>query len=149
MDRGPRSRGIQTRAPNQKLPKAQVATSTRGGGIKAHTTSTMRLTGHLVAETKRRISPNTSVHPVANQTITLRPGATRRTCKIYWKTKQDSQDRSTDHGGAPQHVMMTVTPDILKTNPAGPNTAAKALLSYVVILLNIEAPHTHYASQMK
>ena len=69
-----------------------------------------RLTGHLVAGIKRRISPNTSPHPYPN---TLRPGAIGRTCKIYWKTRQDSQDRSTDRGGAPQHVTMIVTPDTL------------------------------------
>ena len=44
---------------------------------------------------------------------------------------------------------MTVTPDTLSTSPAGPNTADNALSSYVAILLNTEAPHTHYASQMK
>ena len=49
--------------------------------------------------------------------------ATRRTCETNWKTKQDNQDRSTDRGGAPQRVMMTATPDILSTNPSGPNTA--------------------------
>ena len=52
----------------------------------------MRLTGHLVAKTKRRICPNTSPHPVANQTKTLRPGATHRTCETCCKTKQESQD---------------------------------------------------------
>ena len=47
------------------------------------------LTGHLVAETKRRLSPKSSPHPVACQTKTPRPEATRRTCETYWKTKQD------------------------------------------------------------
>ena len=39
---------------------------------------------------------------------------THGTCETYWKTKQDSQDRSTDHGGVPQCATMTVTLDILK-----------------------------------
>ena len=50
--------------------------------------SAKRLTGHPVAGIKWDISPNTSLHPHAN---TLRPGAISKTCKIYWKTKQDSQ----------------------------------------------------------
>ena len=89
-----------------------------------------RLTGHPVAGIKRDISPNTSPHPHAN---TLRPRATGKTYKIYWKTKQDIQDRSTDHGGVPQRVTTTVTLDILKENPAGPNTADKTRMNCVVI----------------
>ena len=92
----------------------------------------MQLTGHLVAETKRRISPNTSPHPVTKQIKTRGSGATRMTYETNGKTKQDSQDRSTDHGGAPQHVTTTVTPDILKANPAGPNTADKTRMNCVV-----------------
>ena len=61
----------------------------------------MRPTVHLMAETKRHISPKSIPHPVASQTKTPRPGATRRTCETYWKTRQDIQGRSTDHGGAP------------------------------------------------
>ena len=79
----------------------------------------MRLTDHLVAETKRHISP----HPVAELIKTRRHGATHMTCETNWKTKKDSQDRSTDRGGAPQRVTMTATPNILNTNPFGPNTA--------------------------
>ena len=37
--------------------------------------------------------------------------------------RQNNQDRSTDHGGAPQHVTMIVMPDTLSTSPAGPNIA--------------------------
>ena len=78
------------------------------------------LTSHLVAGIKRRISPNATPHPHAN---TLRPGAIGRTCKTYWKTRQDSQDRSMDRGGAPQHVTMIVMPDTLSTSLAGLNIA--------------------------
>ena len=109
----------------------------------------MRLIGHLMAETERHISPKFSPHPVAIQTKTPRAGATHRTCETYCKTKQDIQDRSTDHGGAPQRVTTTIMPDILKANLAGPNTADNALSSYVVIFLNTEAPRTHYASLTK
>ena len=62
---------------------------------------------------------------------TLRPRATGKTCKIFWKTKQDSQDRSTDRGGAPQHATMIVAPDTSSTNPAGPNTATQTNSSCV------------------
>ena len=41
----------------------------------------------------------------------------------------------------------TVAPDTITL--AGPNTADNAHSSYVVILLNTEAPHTHYASLTK
>ena len=86
------------------------------------------LTGHLVARIKRHISPNTSPRRHAN---TLRPGAIGKTCKIYWKTKQDSQDRSTDHGGVPQDMTMTVTPDTINQSPARPNTIDRIHLNYV------------------
>ena len=52
-----------------------------------------------------------------------------------------------DHVGAPRPTTNTVALDI--TTPAGPNTADNTLSSYVAILLNTEAPHTHYASLMK
>ena len=60
---------------------------------------------------------------------------------MYWKTKQDSQDRSTDHGGAPQDVMMTVTPDTMNQSPAGPNTIDRTHLNYVGMYPGIEDPH--------
>ena len=80
--------------------------------------SATRLTGHLVDGIKRHISPNTSLHPHASL---LQPGAIRKTCETDWKTTQDKQDRSTDHGGAPQHMTMTVMPDTLMISLAGPN----------------------------
>ena len=49
-----------------------------------------------------------------------------------------------DHMGALRPTTNTVVPDT--ATPAGPNIADNALLSYVVTLLNTEAPHTHYAS---
>ena len=91
----------------------------------------MRLTDHRVVERKRRISPSTNPHPVAEQIETRRPEATRMTCETNWKTKQDSQDRSTDRGGVPQYVTMTATPDISSTSPGGPNTATQTNLTYI------------------
>ena len=60
-------------------------------------------------------------------------------CETYWKTEQDIQDRSTDHGGAPQRVTMITTPDTLNTNPAGPNTTDQTHLNCVVMQAGIEA----------
>ena len=76
--------------------------------------------------------PEVQPAPRATQTKIPRLGATRGTCETYWKTKQNMQDRSTDHGGVPQPGTMTVTPDILKANPAGPNTADKTHMNYIV-----------------
>ena len=109
----------------------------------------MRLIDHLMAETERHISPKSSPHPAATQTKIPRPGATRRTCEIYWKTEQNMQDQSTDHGGAHQHATMIVTPDTLKANPTEPNTADKTRMNHVAIYPGTEAPHTPYASLMK
>ena len=92
----------------------------------------MRLIGHLEAETEGHISLKSSPHPAAIQTKIPRPGATRGTCETYWKTKQDIQDRSTDHGVTPQHATMIVTPDTLKAYPAGLNTADKTRMNYFV-----------------
>ena len=92
----------------------------------------VRLIGHLVAETEGHISPKSSPHPVATQTKIPRPGATRGTYETYWKTKQDMQDRSTDHGGVHQHAAMTVTMDTLEANPAEPNMMDKSRMNRVV-----------------
>ena len=76
-----------------------------------------RLIVHLVAAIERHSSQKLSLHPDAIQI--KRHGEIRQTFETYWKTTQDNQDRSTDHGGAPQHMTMTVMPDTLNT--AGPN----------------------------
>ena len=89
------------------------------------------LTGHLVAAIERHSSQKLSLHPDAIQI--KRHGEIRQTYETYWRTKQSTQDRSTDHGHAPQHETMVVMPDILKTNPAGPNTAGKTHSSCVAI----------------
>ena len=84
--------------------------------------SATRLTGRLEVGIKQHISLNTSLHPRASL---LRPGAILRTCAINWITPQDNQDRSTDHGAAPKHMTMTVIPDTLTANPAGPNITSQ------------------------
>ena len=93
----------------------------------------MRLTGHLVAEPERHFGLKFSLHPAATQTKVPRPGATRGTYDTYWKTRKNMQDRSMSHGGAHQGGTMTVTPDTVKVNPAGPNTADKTHMNCVVI----------------
>src|SRR3954470_4824487 len=80
-------------------------------------------TGHLVAATERPLRPPLKPCPDAAQNM-LRHGKTRRTCEIYWRTRQGKQGRSTDRAGAPRHVTVIVTPDTI--NPAGPNTMDKA-----------------------
>ncbi len=44
---------------------------------------------------------------------------------INWITSQDNQERSMDRGGAPKHMTMTVIPDTLTANPAGPNITSQ------------------------
>ena len=80
--------------------------------------SATRLTGCLEVGIKWHISPNTSLHL---RSSLLRPGAILKTCAINWITPQDNQDRSTDHGGAPQHMTMTVMSDTPIISPARPN----------------------------
>ena len=87
-----------------------------------------RLTDRLEVGIKRHISPNTSLHPRASL---LWPGAILRTCAIDWITPQDNLDRSTDDGGVPQHMTMTVIPDTLTANPAGPNITSHTQLDCV------------------
>ena len=91
----------------------------------------IRLIGHLVAATERHSSQKLSLHPDAIQI--KRHGEIRQTCETYWRTKQSMQDRSTDHEGAPLCETRNVTPDTVKANPVGPNTASKTHLSYVAI----------------
>ena len=90
-----------------------------------------RLIGHLVAAIERHSSQKLSLHPDAIQI--KRHGEIRQTCETYWRTKQSMQDRSTDHEGAPLCETINVTPDKVKVNPAGPNTAGKTHSSYIVI----------------
>ena len=78
-----------------------------------------RLIDHLVAAIERHSSQKLSPHPDIIQI--KRHGEIRQTCETYWRTKQNMQDRSADHGDAPQHFTMTFMPDTLTTSPAGPN----------------------------
>ena len=91
----------------------------------------IRLIGHLVATIERHSSQKLSLHPDAIQI--KRHGEIRQTCEIYWRTKQSMQDQSTDHGGAPLCETINVTPDTVKVNPVGPNTAGKTHLGCVAI----------------
>ena len=50
---------------------------------------------------REAFQPEVQPAPAAIQTKIPRPRATRGTCETYWKTKQNMQDGSTDHGGAP------------------------------------------------
>ena len=91
----------------------------------------IRLIGHLMAVIERHSSQKLSRHPDGIQI--KKHGETHQTCKTYWRTKQNMQDRSTDHEGALLCETINVTPDTVKANPAGPNTAGKTLSSCVVI----------------
>ena len=89
------------------------------------------LIGHLVAAIERHSIQKFSLHLDAIQI--KRHGEIRQTCETYWKTKQNMQDRSTDHEGAPLCETINVTPDTVKVNPAGPRTAEKTHWSCVAI----------------
>ena len=89
-----------------------------------------RLTGHLMAATERHSSQKLSPHPDVIQI--KRQGEIRQTCETYWRTKQNMQDRSTDHEGAPLGETINVTLDAVKVNPAGPNTVEKTCMNCVV-----------------
>ena len=90
----------------------------------------MRPTGHLVAATERPLGPPLKPHPDTAQNIP-EYGETQQTCETSWRIRQGKQDRSTDRMGAPLHVMLAVTPDMIST--ARPNTTDKAHLSCVAI----------------
>ena len=106
----------------------------------------IRLIDHPVVATERPQGPSLDPYPgIARKAHGYR--GTLRTCEIYWRIRQDNQDRSMDRVGVPRYVTTTVTPDTV--SPAGPNKIDQAPLSSVVISPSIEAPHTHYGSQMK
>ena len=91
----------------------------------------IRLIGHLVAAIERHSSQKLSPHPDVIQ-IKMH-GEICQTSETYWRTKQNMQDRSTDHEGAPLRETIIVTPNTIKVSPAGPNTAGKTHLSCVTI----------------
>ena len=95
-----------------------------------HHQETIWLTDHPVAATERHVGPPLEPYAGIARKAQGHRG-TLWTCEMYWKTEQDSQDRSTDRAGAPRHVMITVTPDMINT--ARPNTIVKAHPSYVAI----------------
>ena len=76
-------------------------------------------------------------------------GVVHTTFGRTWTVEQDTQDRSTDREDVLLCKTINVTPDTVKVNPAGPNTAGKTHPSCVTIYPNTEAPHTPYASQTK
>ena len=90
----------------------------------------MRPIGHPVAAIERPFGPQLKPHPGAAPKI-AEHGETQQTCDTYWRIRQGKQDQSTDRVGAPRHVTITVTLDMINT--ARPNTTDKAHLSYVVI----------------
>ena len=89
-----------------------------------------RLIGHLVAVIEGHSSQKLSPHPDAIQI--KKHEETHQTCEAYWRTKQNTQDRSMDRRGAPLRETIAVTLDTVKVNPAGPNTADKTHSSCVV-----------------
>ena len=90
----------------------------------------MRPIGHPVATIERPSGPRPKPHPGTTQNIPEYE-ETQQTCETYWRIRQGKQDRSTDRMGAPLHVMLAVTPDMIST--ARPNTTDQAHLSYFVI----------------
>ena len=69
--------------PTKSYPNHRLLPQLEEEALKStHYQRTMRLTGHLVAETKRRINPKSSPHPVAKQAKTRRPGAPCMTCEM-------------------------------------------------------------------
>ena len=95
-----------------------------------HHQQTIRLTDHPVVATERPLGPSLEPYPGIARKAQGHRGMLR-TCEIYWRIRQDNQDRSTDHVGAPRYATTTVAPDT--ASPAGPNTVDKAHLSCVVI----------------
>ena len=87
-------------------------------------------TGHLVVATERPLGHPLKPHPDVTQKIP-RHEEMRQTCETYWRIRQGKQDRSTDRVGAPRHVTITVTPDMINT--ARPNTTDNAHPSCVAI----------------
>ena len=84
----------------------------------------MRPNGHLVAATERPPGPPLKLHPVPRH-VNM-----RRTYETCCRTRQGKHDRSTDHMGAPLHVTLAVTPDIISM--ARPNTTDQARPSCIV-----------------
>ena len=85
----------------------------------------MRLIDHHVAGTKRQLKPNTSPYHLTVKLETQQLGDIHMTYGRTWKIGQVRPDRSMDRGGAPKHMTMTVIPDTLTANPAGPNTTSQ------------------------
>ena len=91
---------------------------------------TIRLIDHPVVATERPQGPSLDPHPGTAEKIPER-GETQQTCETYWRIRQGKQDRSTDRVGAPLHVTITVTSDMINT--ARPNTKDKAHPSCIAI----------------
>ena len=95
-----------------------------------HHQETIRLTDHPVVATERPLGPSLDLYPGIARKAQGHRG-TLRTCEIYWRIRQDNQDRSMDRVGAPRYMTTTVAPDTV--SPAEPNTIDKARWSFVAI----------------
>ena len=90
----------------------------------------MRPIGHPVATIERPSGPNPKPHPDTAQNIP-EYGEMQQTCETSWRIRQGKQDRSMDCVGAPLHVTIAATPDMI--NMSRPNTTDQAHPSCVVI----------------
>ena len=91
-----------------------------------HHQQTIRLADHPVVATDPSLEPYPGIARKAQG-----HRGTLWTCEIYWRIRQDNQDRSMDRVGAPRYVTTAVAPDTV--SPTGSNKTDKVLLSSVVI----------------
>ena len=82
---------------------------------------------------REAFQPKAQPAPRATQIKMPRHGEIRQTCETHWRTKQNMKNQSTDHEGAPLCETINITPDTVKVNPAGSNTAGKTHSSCVAI----------------
>ena len=132
MDRSPGGEEYELKRPSKSYPKRRLLPDLEEEALKPHAPVYDAADRPLRGRAKEAFRPEVQPAPRRHSNKSTKAGATRGTCEMYWKTKQGIQDRSTDHGVAPQRVTMIVTPDTLKANPAGPNRADKTRMNCVV-----------------
>ena len=117
--------------------------------IDRYVVGTVRQTDHHVVGIERQLKPNNSLPHCHTKLETKQFGVIHTTSGRPWIVEQDIPDRFTDREDIPRHVMMATYSDVTNLVTPGPTTADGLRRSYVAMRLDIEAPHTLFASLMK
>ena len=109
----------------------------------------MGLTEYHVAGIKQQLKPNTSPPRLIIKAKIKQLSVTNMTSGRTETSERGIPDQSMDHKDVPRHAAMATYSDVRNLVTPEPITIDGLHRSYVATRLDIEAPHTLFASLMK